>query len=80
MRLIANWKKCWKMLSVQVFLVIGLFPDIYNGIASMGWLEELPDTAKWPLRLMAGAGVILRVVQQNNLNNKSSEGNGNAGI
>ena len=54
----------WKLLSVWAFMVIGAMPDIYNGIASMGWADEVPDKFKWILRGMAASGVALRVINQ----------------
>lgn len=57
-------KDLWKAYSVWVFAAIGAFPDAYNGIASMGWADEIPMTAKWILRSLAGLGLFLRFVNQ----------------
>ncbi|WP_295548596.1 hypothetical protein [uncultured Pseudacidovorax sp.] len=67
LRPIPEWKKAAKLASVQVFAVLGLFPDIYNGIAALGWLEELPPTAKWCIRGLAAIGIAARLIRQDKL-------------
>lgn len=64
MTLIDDVKNLWKLYSVWAFTAIGAFPDVYNGIASMGWADEIPPTAKWLLRGLAGFGIFLRVMKQ----------------
>ncbi|KMM77069.1 hypothetical protein ACP93_02585 [Xanthomonas sp. NCPPB 1128] len=63
--LIEDWRRAWKLASVQVFAGIALLPDIYNGVAALGWMDELPGPAKWIIRSMGAAGVIARIVRQN---------------
>lgn len=57
-------KRVWKLYSVWAFAAVGAFPDVYNGIASMGWADEIPSTAKWILRGLAGLGIFFRVLKQ----------------
>lgn len=69
MTFIEDIKQSWKLYSVWAYAAIGAFPDVYNGIASMGWADEIPATAKWLLRGLAGLGVFLRVMKQRSLRN-----------
>lgn len=62
LQLIDNWRKAWKLASVWVFGLVTLFPDIYDAIAAMGWMDELPDQAKWSIRALGAMGVIARVL------------------
>lgn len=71
---VAELKQIWKMYSVWAFTAVGAFPDVYNGIASMGWADEIPSTAKWILRGLAGVGIFLRVVKQKVKANDSQSG------
>lgn len=64
MKLIDDWKRCWSFASVQVLTLIVMLPDIYNGLAAMGWLEELPAPAKWAIRGMGALGIVARVMQR----------------
>lgn len=56
--------KWWKMWSVWIFGLIGVLPDAYNAVATMGWIDEVPGAIKWPIRGLAAAGVILRLMRQ----------------
>lgn len=62
--LIDDARRFYRLASVWVFFVIGSLPDIYNGIASMGWVEQVPDTFKWILRGAASVGIAARVLKQ----------------
>lgn len=62
--LIDSWRRSWRLASVQLFAVVALFPDIYDGIAALGWLDELPPEARWPLRALGALGIVARVIQQ----------------
>lgn len=64
LQLIDNWRRAWKLASVWVFGLITLFPDIYDAIAAMGWMDELPDPAKWSIRALGTLGVIARVLSR----------------
>ena len=64
MKLIDDWKQAWKLHSVQVFAVVALLPDIYNGIAAMGWLDQLPGPAMWTMRALGAIGIAARVLKQ----------------
>lgn len=61
---VSDASKWWKMWSVWIFGAIGVFPDAYNTIAAMGWLNELPGPAKWIIRGMAAGGVVVRLMKQ----------------
>ncbi len=64
MKLIDDWKASWKLASVQVYALILLFPDIYNAVAALGWLGELPPAAMWAVRALAAAGIAARLIKQ----------------
>ncbi len=64
MKLIDEWKAAWKLASVWVFAFIGMFPDIYNAVAAMGWMSELPSPALWSIRGLAVAGIASRLIKQ----------------
>ena len=36
MKLIDNWRQCWKMASMWAYVFIGAMPDVYNAIAALG--------------------------------------------
>ena len=63
--LIAQWRHAWKLASVWVFVVIGVFPDIYNGVVAAGLHDELPEPAKNCLRVLAILGIAFRLIKQN---------------
>ncbi|AUJ12384.1 hypothetical protein BVV20_09465 [Xanthomonas oryzae pv. oryzae] len=62
--LIENWRRAWTLASVQVFAGIVLLPDLYNGVAALCWLEELPGPAKWVIRGLGALGVVARIVRK----------------
>lgn len=64
MRLIDDWKQAYRLYSVQLLALLALMPDIYDGIAAFGWMDELPDPAKWIMRALGAAGIVLRVIRQ----------------
>lgn len=64
--LISDWRDAWKLLSVWAFAFIGAMPDLYNGLAAMGWIDAMPSPAIWTIRVMAGAGILCRLVKQFN--------------
>lgn len=64
LQLIDDWRKAWKLASVWVFGLVTLFPDIYDAIAAMGWMDELPELAKWSIRGLGVLGVIARVLSR----------------
>ena len=63
-QLIENWKHSWKLASVQVYVLIGAMPDIYNAVAALGWIDQLPGAAMWVVRGMAAMGIAARVIKQ----------------
>lgn len=64
--LVDEWKSFWKHISFYAFLIIGAAPDIYQGIAALGWLddESIPPALKWSIRGLAAAGIVGRYVRQ----------------
>lgn len=64
MKLIDDWKRSHKLLSIWVFAAIGAFPDIYQAIVELGWSNELPEFAKWSLRVLAVIGIAFRLIKQ----------------
>lgn len=72
-RLIEDWRQAWKLHSVRVFALILLFPDLYSGIAAMGWLEQAPPVFMWSVRALGAIGVVARVLSQRNIK-KPGEG------
>jgi len=63
LQLIDGWHRAWKLASVWVFGLVAAFPDIYDAIAAMGWMDELPEPAKWSIRGLGALGVIARVLK-----------------
>lgn len=66
-KLVDDWCKAHKFLSVWMFAAIGAFPDIYHAVVALGWSDELPDVAKWSLRAMAAIGIAFRLIRQESL-------------
>lgn len=64
--LVDEWKHCWKMISLWMFALIGVAPDLYSGIVAMGWLqdENVPQAFVWTLRGLAVAGIAGRLLKQ----------------
>jgi len=65
LQFIPEWKRAGKLASVQVLTLLVIFPDLYNAIAALGWLEELPRAAKWCIRVLAAIGIAARLIKQN---------------
>lgn len=62
--LIDDWRRGWRLFSVQLFALVALFPDIYDGIAALGWIDQLPEQARWCIRVLGAAGIAARVIKQ----------------
>ena len=62
--LIENWHRAWRLFSVQLFALVALFPDMYDGIAAMGWIDQLPEQARWAMRALGAVGIVARVIKQ----------------
>lgn len=71
LKLIDNWKKFYKMWSVWVFIIISIAPELHNGLASMGWLEQSNQTFLWVVRILAGVGIFSRLIKQKTLEDKN---------
>lgn len=68
--LIDNWRQCWKLASVQVYVLIAAMPDIYNAVAALGWIDQLPPAAMWVVRGMAVLGIAARIIKQKSKEDK----------
>ncbi|MFA9439383.1 hypothetical protein ACDA63_07080 [Uliginosibacterium sp. sgz301328] len=66
--LVEEARQWWRLWSVRILGLILLFPDIYNGVAALGWVEQLPAPAMWSVRALAAAGIAARIVKQRGLN------------
>lgn len=62
--LIEDASKFYKLASFWAFLVIGAMPDIYNGIASLGWMDQVPERFTWILRGLVAGGIAVRVLRR----------------
>ena len=71
MQLIENWKQCWKMASMWVYMLFMAMPDVYNAIAALGWVEQLPEPAMWTVRAMAAIGIAARIIKQKSVEVKN---------
>lgn len=65
-RLIADWKRAWRLLSVWAFALIGIAPDLHAGVVALGWLDDpsVPPSFVWTLRGLAVLGIAARLIQQ----------------
>lgn len=64
--LIDEWYKAWRFLSIWVFGLVGIAPDLYSGVVAMGWLSDphVPQAFVWCLRGLAVVGVATRLLRQ----------------
>ena len=62
--LIDNWQKCLRLASVRVYVLIGAMPDIYNAVAALGWMDQIPTPAMWTFRTLAALGIAARIIRQ----------------
>lgn len=64
--LVDDWRQAWRKLSVWAFALVGISPDLYSAIVAMGWLadENVPPAFVWSLRILAVAGVAMRLIRQ----------------
>lgn len=69
MRLIKEWKKCYKMWSIWIFILIAASPEIYQGFVTLGLLNNIPNFIDYSIRILAGIGIISRVIKQKGLEN-----------
>lgn len=65
-RLVEDWRKGWRMLSVWAFALIAAAPDIHSAIVAMGWLEDpnVPTSFVWGVRGLAVLGIVVRLMRQ----------------
>lgn len=64
---IDNIKHSWKLWSVWFFIIIGIAPDLYNGISAMGWLDEAPKAFVWTIRALSVMGLASRLIKKKRL-------------
>ena len=65
LKLIEDWRKAWKYYSVWGLAALIALPDLYNALAYSGLFYEMPEPAKWFVRIGATAVMFGRFVQQN---------------
>lgn len=75
--LIDDAHKFYKLASFWVFVFIGAMPSIYDGIAAMGWVDQVPPKFAWIIRGLASAGIVVRVLKKRGVN--ISDGTDKAG-
>jgi len=66
-RLIDKWQEGWKLYSAWAWAFVLALPDLYNGMATMGWLDSMadtPNTLKWIIRGAAVVGLASRFISQ----------------
>ena len=52
-------------------MLIMAMPDIYNAVAALGWIEQLPEPAMWVVRGLAAAGIAARIIKQKSVEVKN---------
>ena len=64
MKLVENWKQCWRWFSVQALAAVALLPVVWPSLPPQvtGWVPE--SWRPWILVLLAVAGIIGRLVDQ----------------
>lgn len=63
-KLVPCWKRPWRYWSVIVLFLLGLFPDIYNVLASSESFETIPEPAKWAIQGLVIVGYVARMWKQ----------------
>lgn len=63
-KLVPEWRRPWRLLSILVLTVLGAFPDIYNLLAESERFAEIPDGAKWGIRMLVVVGYVARLWRQ----------------
>lgn len=65
-RLIDDWQRAWRLMSVWAFALVGIAPDLHAGVVAMGWLDDpaVPPAFVWTLRGLAVMGVAARLIRQ----------------
>lgn len=64
--LIPEAKQAYKMLSVWMFIAIGVIPDAWAAVqaAGLATMDSVPPELKWVLRCLAILGIYVRLVKQ----------------
>ena len=63
-KLIDDYHKCYNLWSVRFFVLIGIAPDLYNMMSSMGMFEQAPQGFIWVIRSLAMLGLTSRLIKQ----------------
>ncbi|GAB3388179.1 DUF7940 domain-containing protein [Lysobacter fragariae] len=64
MQLIHNWRDGWRFYSTWLIACLGALPDLYNLLAGFGAFDEMPEAAKWTVRVGAVLALVGRFIQQ----------------
>lgn len=66
MKLVAEWKSFWKMISVWIFAVIGVIPQAMV-VLTPALTSQLPQWFLNALSIAAFLGIVGRLVQQQSI-------------
>ncbi len=76
--LIEEYQKCLKLWSVRFFILIGIAPDLYSAMSSLGFFDDhTPPGLVWLLRGLATAGIASRLVKQQQIRKERHDGDTN---
>ena len=64
MKIIPDWRQAWRYYSVWGLAALAALPDLYNTLAFSGLFYEMPEPAKWFVRIGATTVMFGRFVQQ----------------
>lgn len=56
--------KAWKLASVWFFVALGASPELYDAFVANGMFDSFPPHFKLVLKVIAGAGILSRIVKQ----------------
>jgi hypothetical protein len=62
--IVADVSAVWKQWSTYVLTALVAFPSAYDAIAAMGWMDQLPEPARWSIRGLATAGILAKHYRQ----------------
>ena len=64
MKLVDDWKKCWKWFSVHALIIAGILPTVWLELPSDLKASIPPGTMSTITAVIAACGVIGRLVSQ----------------
>jgi len=67
--LVDNWRDCWKMYTIQFWIVVGYVPELMATLSS-DVKDYLPESLRGMLAIVATISIMLRLKKQNNITNK----------